>query len=253
MPDAQDLLAAYAKNFPDAGKLVLAPATDAQTGDALSLRTATCSFAIGLMPTPLPWSELASAAASAWYWPEAAVTLRPARAHAVVSVRSESADAIELMFAITRVVAALALTSSALGVYLGGAEQVHKVEDFVSEASTATREQLPLYLWVRFELAEQSDGTISLFTHGMSQFDLMEVEFPRSTLEPQTLMDRAFNIAHYLLEQGPVLSDGHTIGTSANEKFRVTHQASERPQHKERVYRLELEAAAPKAAPELLN
>jgi hypothetical protein len=239
LPSLAALQQAYATLFPDSPRLVARE--DESSADTLLVHTATCQFSIGLIPTPIPLDELTAPIAAAWYWPEALATLRPARAHAVVSARSEHATAIELMFAITRVVAALAsATDASLGVYLGGAGQVHKVEDFVSEASTATREQLPLYLWVKFELAEQSDDTISLFTTGMAQFELMEVEFPHSPLEPQSLMDRAFNIAHYLIEQGDVLSDGHTIGTSANEKFRVTHAASVRPD-KQKVYRLELQ------------
>ncbi|MDB4973911.1 MAG: hypothetical protein JWN48_2252 [Myxococcaceae bacterium] len=250
LPKPDELLQAHATLFPDVGKLTLDAAQS--SADTLSLRTPTCTFAIGLLPTPLPWSELAGPIAAAWYWPEAAETLRPARAHAVVSARSELADPIELMFAITRVVAALAASSSALGIYLGGAGQVHKVEDFVSEATTATREQLPLYLWVRFGLAEQEDGTLSLFTSGLAQFELMEIEFPHSPLEPQSLMDRAFNIAHYLLEQGPVLESGQTIGTSANEKFKVTHAASARPGH-DTVYKLELSGSERKGSLPLLN
>ena len=250
LPALTTLIDAYAQTFPEAGKLT-AVAGESDS-DTLSLRTPTCTFAIGLMPAPIPWSDLSGPASAAWYWPEAAETLRPARAHAVISVRSENADPIELMFAITRVVSALALVSSALGVYLAGAGQVHKVEDFVSEATTATREQLPLYLWVRFDLVEQTDGTISLFTIGMAQFELMEIEFPHAPLEPQALMDRAFNIAHYLLEQGPVLSSGHTIGTSANEKFRVTHAASAR-KGLDLVYRIELDLAARPRADALPN
>lgn len=250
LPALSALIDAYTQTFPAAGRLTAVAGES--NDDTLSLRTPTCTFAIGLMPAPIPWSELAGPAAAAWYWPEAAATLRPARAHAVVSVRSDNADPIELMFAITRLVSAFSLVSSALGVYLAGAGQVHKVEDFVSEASTATREQLPLYLWVRFDLVEQADGTISLHTSGMAQFELMEIEFPHASLEPQALMDRAFNIAHYLLERGPVLSSGHTIGTSANEKFRVTHAASERTEH-DLVYRIELDTSVRGRAEELPN
>ena len=249
LPDAAALLASYATLFPDAGKLSLV--AEGSNADTLALRTPTCSFSIGVLPQPIPALELRAPVAAAWYWPEAASSLRPARAHALISARSESAEPTELMFAITRVVAAFAATSSALGVYLGGAGLVHKVDDFVSEAATATREQLPLYLWVRFELVEQSDDTISLFTTGLAQFELMEVEFPHSSLEPQSLMDRAFNIAHYLIERGPVMADGHTIGTSANERFHVRHAPSERSDHG-KVYRLEQEA--PSVPPrELLN
>ncbi|MEY4515133.1 MAG: hypothetical protein RLZZ450_7255, partial [Pseudomonadota bacterium] len=247
-PDA--VCAAYVENFPEAGPLRI----DAQrtSADTLALRSPNTTFFIGLMPAPLPPAELADPASAAWYWPEAAATLKPHRAHAVVSAESETLDPIDLMLTLSRVVAALAVSAPSLGVYVGGAKLVHKVDDFVSETITATREQLPLYLWLRFDLAEASyrslaneprtstPGALSLLTTGLTQFELMELEFAPSLLDPQTLMDRAFNIAHYLLDHGAVLSDGHTIGTSADERFRVRHGASIRPGH-DPVYRIEVQ------------
>jgi len=247
--DAETLLRAYASTFPGAGALKHVP--DESDADTLSLRTATITFKIGLLPSPIPAAQLDAAVEAAWYWPEAARALSRSRACAVISAQTEHADAIDSMFAITRVAAAFASVSSALGVLVPGAGLVHRVDDFVSEAATASREQLPLYLWVRFQLAEQADGTISLYTTGLAQFGLMELEFPHSPLEPQDMMDRAFNVAHYVLERGPVLSHGHTMGTSANEMFHVTHGASERDGHPA-VVRLAL-GRARSEPPELLN
>lgn len=238
LPAPEAVCAAYVENFPEAGPLRI----DAQrtSADTLALRTPNTTFFVGLMPAPLPASELADPAAAAWYWPEAAATLKQHRAHAVVSAETETLDPIDLMLTLSRVVAAVAACSSSVGIYVGGAKLVHKVDDFVSESITATREQLPLYLWLRFDLSETTPGALALFTTGLTQFELMELEFAASLLDPQTLMDRAFNIAHYLLDHGAVLSDGHTIGTSADERFRVRHGASVRPDHAP-VYRIEVQ------------
>ena len=224
LPTPESVCSAYVKSFPSAGKLsVDAAATD---GDLLTLRTPTCSFAIALVRGAIPASELSGPCAAAWYWPEAADTLKQHRGHLLITASSSSSDAIELMLALTRVVASVAQSAPALGIFLAGAKQVHKVEDFVSEAEGATRELLPLYLWIRFTLSEQGDGTTTLYTTGLADLELMEVEFPRAQLDPQTLMDRAFNIAHYLLDHGAVLENGHTIGISADEKFKVVHAPS---------------------------
>jgi len=238
LPGAEAVCATYAENFPEAG--ILTVDAELTTADTLALRTPTTKFFVGLVPTALPRDELDDAVGAAWYWPESADMLRPHRAQAIVSGTSSSGDSIDLMLTLTRVVAAVAATANALGVYVAGAKLVHKVDDFVSEAGPASREQLPLYLWLRFQLAEAEDGSLTLYTWGLSQFELMEIEFAPSRLDPQTLMDRAFNIAHYLLDHGAVLSDGHTIGTSADERFRVRHAASERTGH-DKVYRIEVQ------------
>jgi Domain of unknown function (DUF4261) len=238
LPTSEAVCAAYVANFPDVGPLRV----DAEhsSADTLALRTPTSSFFVGLMPAPLPASELADPAAAAWYWPEAAATLKAHRAHAVISASSETLDPIDLMLTLSRVASAVAASADALGVYVSGAKLVHKIDDFVSETASATREQLPLYLWLRFDLSEVTAGALSLVTTGLAQFELMELEFVPSLLDAQTLMDRAFNIAHYLLDHGAVLSDGHTIGTSADERFRVRHGASQRPDHAP-VYRIEVQ------------
>ena len=109
----------------------------------------------------------------------------------------------------------------------------------MGEAEGATREMLPLYLWVRFSITQEKDQTFTLCTTGLGDLELMEVEFPHVALDAQTLMDRAFNIAHYLLDHGAVLADGHTIGISADEKFTVNHAPSLRDAGSI-VYRLKL-------------
>ena len=57
--------------------------------------------------------------------------------------------------------------------------------------------------------------------------------------KPATLVDRAFNFAHYLLDRGPVLKDGDTIGLSAQERFRIRHVPSAADPTRT-VYRIEL-------------
>ena len=43
--------------------------------------------AVTLVKQPIPWSQLEGpAAAAAWYWPEAAETLRPHEAHLLVTL-----------------------------------------------------------------------------------------------------------------------------------------------------------------------
>jgi hypothetical protein len=230
LPDPQSVCRAYAKSFPKLGKLVFAPdSPGASESDLLSFSTPTCNFAVALVRAPIPWSDLRDPCAAAWYWPEAEQTLKQHRGHLLITasvIGSNNVDAIELMLALTRVLAAVAQCSPALGVYLGGAKQVHKVDDFVGEAEGATREMLPLYLWVRFSITQESDHTFTLCTTGLGDLELMELEFHRVSLDAQTLMDRAFNIAHYLLDHGAVLADGHTIGVSADEKFTVNHAPS---------------------------
>jgi len=223
LPAFQMLAELYAKHFPAAP--VLSAEVDS-SATSIALRSAEASFTITLSPSPIPWSELAGPCETAWHWPQATKRLQQHSAHLVVTATSRGLDVIDLTLSLTRVVAAAALSTPALGIYWDTAMQVHNVKSFVLEAEKAVRTQLPLYLWLRFGLVREDDGSTSLYTTGLAELDHMEVELPHSALDPQTMVDRAFNIAHYLLEKGPVLEDGQTIGISENEKFITAHAPS---------------------------
>jgi len=213
----------HAKHFPEAPALS-AKAESSATSIAFTIAEA--SFDITLSPSPIPWSELVGPCETAWHWPQATKRLQQHSAHLVVTATSGALDVIDLTLSLTRVVAAAALSTPALGIYWDSAMQVHNVKSFALEAEKAARSQLPLYLWLRFGLVREEDGSTSLYTTGLAELDHMEVELPHSALDPQTMVDRAFNIAHYLLEKGPVLEDGQTIGISESEKFITTHAPS---------------------------
>ena len=224
LPDAREVAKIHNEHWPDQG--VLVPEEAEPSAGVITLRSPAAHFAVALMPLAIPWSELSGPAETAWHWPEAEARLKSHRAHLVVTASSAAVDVIELMLALTRVVAAAALSAPAVGIYWGAATQVHEVKAFVDEADTASREQLPLYLWLRFGLVGQDDGTTTLHTTGLAELGHMELEFPHSSFDPQTLVDRAFNIAHYLLDHGPVLAHGHTIGISAAERIAISHGPS---------------------------
>lgn len=84
---------------------------------------------------------------------------------------------------------------------------------------------LPVMLWIDFRgLAEPSWS--SLFTVGMSEFGLMELEVPQSQKRLGDLREFAWDIAAYLIRQGPVVGDGQTVGWSETEQFVVRHTPS---------------------------
>ncbi len=225
-PSGAELGRAYRGEWPDAPELIPIACEDTGT---LAFELAGTSVHVALVGSVIPWSDLEPACAAAYHWPEAKATLEPHVAHWIITASSEAADPIDVMLALTRVVAAALLSSRPAGVYWGAASLVNSGEAFLEEAREMSREYLPLYLWVRFGLVRnrgKKGDTFTLYTQGVDQFDSMEVEFPQSTLDPEALIDRAFNVVHHLLDHGPVLKDGDTIGLTTHERFLVSHQAS---------------------------
>jgi hypothetical protein len=65
-----------------------------------------------------------------------------------------------------------------------------------------------------------------MYTLGMRQFGLMEIEVDRSDKSVQELFEFIANIAHYLIQSGPVIADGNTVGGTPEQRILVHHRPS---------------------------
>jgi hypothetical protein len=100
-----------------------------------------------------------------------------------------------------------------------------------------SEEHVPVPVWLRFQLVRASEHEIGIYTLGMRQFGLMEIEVDRSKMKVQELFEFVSNIAHYLIQSGPVIADGNTVGESAEQRILVRHFPS-MIESKRRVYKI---------------
>jgi hypothetical protein len=212
-------LAAHARDVPR-------PAEAERSADALAARVGDADLVIGLMPAPIPWSELEGPCATAFWWPEAASVMKAHSAHLIVGLRGGEMDAIQRNLWLTALVAAVLSTGDTSGVYWGAGTLVMPPEIFMEAATSMSREVLPLDLWIDFRVWRDDDGTTSLSTTGLEDLGHMEIEISHSSADPGAARESAWNAAHYLLDHGPVLDDGDTIGFGPDEKIRVRHVPS---------------------------
>lgn len=186
--------------------------------------------AIALMPKPYPWSDLEGPCATSWMWPAgtSATSVKTARTHLLVTQFGGKGSAIERRLCLTGVTGVAAQQDGVMGVYWPEATLVHHPRLFAEMAKEITSpEAPPLYLWVDFRVFRNDDGTSGLFTTGMTALGHMEFEIPRIEMKPGELRDWAVNIAGYLLEKGPVLKHGETIGATAEQRLRISHTKSQ--------------------------
>jgi hypothetical protein len=181
---------------------------------------------VGLMPAPIPWSQLEGPCATAWWWPEAVSICKPCPAHFVVTTQSSDGDVFAANLRLTAIVAALARAARAPAIYWGAGTLVRSADDFCKQADAASRDVLPLRLWLDFRIEAAGNDDLFFATTGMKAFGLMEIETLAPRKRADFALDRMFNAAHYLCDRGPVLKDGHTFGLSANEKIRISYRRS---------------------------
>lgn len=181
---------------------------------------------VGLIPAPVPWSQLEGPCATAWWWPETTETCRASTAHYLVTTQAADGDVLAANLRLTAIVAAIVRATQAPAVYWGAGTVVRSGEDFVEQAASATRALLPLGLWVDFRVVPLPDGDLFFATTGMKALGHMELESIAPRAAADHVLGRLFNAAHYLCDHGPVLLDGQTFGLSAAEKIEISHRPS---------------------------
>jgi hypothetical protein len=201
-------------------------AAEEENDDQLVLRVGGDTIHVLALRQPFPWKDLEGPCATAWWWPDAADACRASRAHLIVAGSASSTDPFEPRLRLTQAVAAILRATRSLGVYWGDAATVQPAAAFIEGAAEASREYLPLYLWVDFRVEPLGKGSWLCATTGLEGLGFLEIEVTRSTKNPKDLIGIAFNAAHYLCDHGPVLEHGHTLGVSSEQRLRVTHEPS---------------------------
>lgn len=175
---------------------------------------------VGLLPFPIPAEDLDAACESSAWWPEARKELSQHVAHAVVHVAGD-VDAIHASLILTRFVATYAIEANALGVYWGNAGAVHEPAAFFEQARVATRDALPVLLWIGFGRTLSKSGATYLRTVGMAQYSLPNIEVAMDDAQGTDELELVGDIATHLLLNGMVIKDGDTIGRTAFDRRRA--------------------------------
>lgn len=228
---------------------VLAPPSIEKAEGTLSFEHGDFWVAIGMVPSPIPGS-LKDSWEGCWLWPDAAKDLARQKGHLIITARgsTEDADEVELRKFLTQVVASiLATTEGALGVFWGTWGHIISRSVFLDMAKSLLPDEAPLLLWVDFRVGpvDHESGLSQGFTTGMNDLGLMDLVTENATESPSELRDRLMSIAEYLLNNGLVIEDGHTVGGSAEEQIKVLYGPSPFG-HEEQVMRLDYMAKAKK-------
>ena len=197
--------------------------------------------ALALMPAPYPATDLEGPLITSWMWPPKPPIehVKQHRSHLLITMTGGSGDPIRRRLILTAVTALAAKQPGVMAVYWGEATLVVFPPVFVSMAETINSpEAPPLYIWVDLRAFRNKDGTTGLFTTGLAPLGHMEIEIPNVDMEPGELREWLLNIMYYLLENGPVLKHGQTIGMTAEQQLRIQHCASSFG-HSGKVIRLE--------------
>ena len=179
------------------------------------------------MPAPIPAGEAEDNADRNFLWPNGKEEVSEHRSQVIVTnigVREETA--IQSAIVVSRLALVALDLFDGLGVYWGNACVCNSRAVFEDFCEDMSEEHVPVPVWLRFQLVHASDDETGLYTLGMDQFGLMNIEVDRCRMDLEDLFELVSNVAHYLIQSGPVIADGNTVGGSESERILVRHQPS---------------------------
>lgn len=180
------------------------------------------------MPIPIPAGEAEENADGNFLWPEGKETAARHQSHAIVTnIGGDDQTPVQSALVVSRLAMVALELFDGLGVYWGNASVCNSREIFEDFCEEISEEHLPVPVWLRFQLIRPQKGEgVGIYTLGMNQFGLMDIEVDGCQMDVQDLFEFVSNIAHYLILSGPVIADGNTVGGSAEEKILVRHRPS---------------------------
>ncbi|MBG0792824.1 DUF4261 domain-containing protein [Methylocystis sp. H62] len=182
-------------------------------------------FAVGKVDAPCPISNDDPCVQFAWYWPDAWEAVSKHKAHLLASV-SGGADAKRRAALHGQLVAAVVdATRDALAVHWASSDSLWPAP-LVAENIAPGEQKPPVAFCVAIKLSRDADGGVSGVTRGLAAFGLMEIEAAGFAGDPRKLNGLMLDLAGYLIETGPVIKDGDTIGPDAATKIVVRHETS---------------------------
>ena len=177
------------------------------------------TFLIGFIPAPVPGDELNSAVEYSYLWKDARAALRN-ESHIVIAVVGEESP-LDLYKHFTKITAIILENTNSMGVYMGNQGLVLSKEFYLEEAATMNDENLPLPLWVYIGMRQNDQGS-SVYTYGLKEFGLKEMEIVNSEKTMEEAFDFIHDAAHYVIAGQVELNDGETMGMSEDQKINIS-------------------------------
>jgi len=237
LPTAEAIIAELKKRAPrfaDGLRAVRPAETPAAAGQALTFAAGNRLLSVMLIDKPLPDGTLDEAIKADLVWPEAKEEIATHRAHVIVGCVANAeghGPAVETAGLVTAMAAAVAALTPTIGIYWSTGNTVTEAARFQQIADSFFEGNAPVTVWVQLLLlpslpTAKGERTLAAVTQGLQPFVGREIEFQPTTLPPATIAQRVIGACIYLLNKGPVLRDGDTLGVSHEERIRVAYANS---------------------------
>lgn len=168
------------------------------------------TIVVGLLPCPIPWSQLEGPCETAWWWPEATAEMSQHKFHFIVSIIGEM-EPVEKRILLAKIMRAVVRSTDSVGVYWGDSTLVMPAELFTDMTKSAKANNVPIELFVDVRVEAIDEGAYRCFTTGLSEIGFPEIEVDSSPMEPMVLMEFVLDVARYIVNNYLEIEDGNTF------------------------------------------
>ena len=136
-----------------------------------------------------------------------------------IGIVEGTGNTLEESILLSKLLAVATVQTGATAIYTNGV--LYEAEMYYKETEPLRDDVLPMVNLVWVDIDFEEDGTISLYTSGMEEFDQLNVEFLHCPWDPGRAWNYILSVANYVLTSGKELTDGDSVGRTEEEQLIV--------------------------------
>ena len=136
-----------------------------------------------------------------------------------IGIVEGTGNTLEESILLSKLLAVATVQTGATAIYTNGV--LYKADIYYKETERLRDDVLPMVNLVWIDIDFEEDGTVSLHTSGMEEFDQFNVEFLHCPWDPERAWNYILSVAEYVLTSGKELTDGDAIGRTEEEQLTV--------------------------------
>ena len=136
-----------------------------------------------------------------------------------IGIVEGTGNTLEESILLSKLLAVATVQTGATAIYTNGV--LYKADIYYKETERLRDDVLPMVNLVWIDIDFEEDGTVSLYTSGMEEFDQLNVEFLHCPWDPERAWNYILSVAEYVLTSGKELTDGDAIGRTEEEQLTV--------------------------------
>ena len=221
----------FVKNFYEDWGVQIPPDDDdsEKEDDDLPMIVATIDnmmVAVSLIPAPVPNGEAVENAKTNFRWPDAVAVTESHKAHILVAILPGGEPSLKKIATLhTKLCATCLRQPHAVAINTAGT--VFAPDFYIETAkSLIEKDSFPIMNHVFFGIYSNDNGkTFSGYTYGLGDLGKQDIEILNSTHDANEIFEFMADIALYVMESNAVLRHGETLGSTAEEKLKITESA----------------------------